>query len=335
MAARATEGVTDWALLTCVWMASETPRERALAETRPDALDDVVGEPVLRQAHEGLRREPDVADALDVQELVEERLEVLPRHVGDVTAGDDDVAHDGGGAQVVEHRGVTGDRLEVELQLGDLWRGVADEVHARAVAAVLRARRQQLGQHLGGVAVRQALGHPHVVLVEGVARGVGVRRPVGAPVGEDREHVVADRVGVEGLGEVVAGRGHRRVGRGHHGVEHLRRDEHRHRRALGLVLGEVVVEALVEQVAHEGPQLRDVLDAVDPLPLRAVPVGLGDVRPARHPGPVGLHELATGVDVGLRHQCHVLTIAEGSALESPMMQKDLSFVSVATEGSAP
>ena len=137
-----------------------------------------------------------------------------------------------------------------------------------------------------------------------VARRVRVRRPVGAAVGEDRQHVVADRVGVEGLGEVVAGRRHRRVGRGHHRVEHLRRDEHRHRRALALVLGEVVVEAVVEQVTHEGSQLLDVPDTVDPLPLRAVPVGLGDARPARETRPVGLDELASAVRVGLLNLAH-------------------------------
>ncbi len=31
----ATEGVTDWALLMCVWTASPTPRQAAVQETRP------------------------------------------------------------------------------------------------------------------------------------------------------------------------------------------------------------------------------------------------------------------------------------------------------------
>ena len=84
--------------------------------------------------------------------------------------------------------------------------GVADQVHAGAVAAVLRAGRQQLGEHLGGVAVGEPLGHPHVVLVQRVAGGVRVRGPVGAPVGEHREHVVAHRVGVEARRSASPGR---------------------------------------------------------------------------------------------------------------------------------
>ena len=81
--------------------------------------------------------------------------------------------------------------------------GVADQVHPGAVPAVLRAGGQQLGEHLGGVAVGQALDDPHLVLVQRVAGGVRVARPVGAPVAEHRQHVAADRVGVERLGEAA------------------------------------------------------------------------------------------------------------------------------------
>ena len=165
---------------------------------------------------------------------------------------------------------------------------VADQVHPGAVAAVLRTGRQQLGQHLGGVAVGQPLGGPHVVLVQRVAGGVRVRGPVGAPVGEHRDHVVADRVGVERLGQRArAGR----LGAGRHRVHHLRRHEHRHRGALGLVALEVGVEPLVEQVAHQLAQLLDVLDAVGALPLDRLPLGGGDVLPPGEPGPVGLDQL--------------------------------------------
>ena len=84
------------------------------------ALDDVVLQPVLGQAHERLGREPDVADVVDLEQLVEEPLEVLPRHVGHVATGDDDVAHLGRAVQVVEHRGVAVDRLAGQLELGEL-----------------------------------------------------------------------------------------------------------------------------------------------------------------------------------------------------------------------
>src|SRR3712207_7872921 len=50
--------------------------------------------------------------------------------------------------------------------LRDGGRRVAHQVHPRAVPAVLRAGRQQLRQHLGGVAVGQALDGPHLVRSE-------------------------------------------------------------------------------------------------------------------------------------------------------------------------
>ena len=81
--------------------------------------------------------------------------------------------------QVVDHRRrsrSTG--LSVELELVDLRGGVADQVHPGAVPAVLRAGGQQLGEHLGRVAVGQPLDHPHLVLVQRVAGGVRVRRPL-------------------------------------------------------------------------------------------------------------------------------------------------------------
>ena len=174
--------------------------------------------------------------------------------------------------------------------------GVADQVHPGAVAAVLRAGRQQLGEHLGRVAVGQPLGDPHVVLVQRVAGGVRVRGPVGAPVGEDREHVVAHRVGVERVGQRA--RAGRRVVRRHR-VHHLRRHQHRHGGPLGLVALEVGVEPLVDQVAEQLAQLLEVLHAVGALPLDRRPLLGGDVLPAREAGPVRLDQLDALVGVGL------------------------------------
>jgi hypothetical protein len=268
----------------------------------PDALDDVRRAPVLRQGHEGLGGEANVADVVDLEQLVEEGLEVLPRQVGHVTAGHDDVAHRRGGGEVVQHGLVTIHRLHRELELGDRRRGVADEVHPGAVTAVLRAGRQQLGEHLGRVAVGQPLDGPHVVLVQRVTLGLGVARPVGAPVGEHRQHVAPDRVGIEGGGVCRARRRHTGVafsrGRDHR-VEHLRRDEHRHRRPLVLVALKVGVELVGEQVTHEVAQLADVLDTVAALPLGVAPLGLGHVTPPRETSPVGLDQGAHAVGVGL------------------------------------
>ena len=259
-------------------------RDPALAGRRADpghALDDLGLQPVLRQRHQGLGGQPDVADVLDLEQRGEERLEPRPRHVGHVAAGDHDVAHAGRAAQVVEHVAEPVVGLADELQLVDDRGGVADEVHPGAVAAVLRAGRQQLGQHLGRVAVGETLGRPHVVLVERVAGGVRVRGPVGTAVAEDRQHVVAHRVGVERVGERA--RAGRLVVR-RDGVHHLRRHQHRHRGPLGLVALEVGVEALVDEVAHQLAQLLDVLHAVGALPLGGRPVLGGDVLPARGSG---------------------------------------------------
>ncbi len=285
------------AWLAWVWIATETPREREIVADPGDALDDVGLQPVLGEADQRLGGEPDVADVLDLEHLGQERLEPGPRHVGHVAAGDHDVAHRRRTPQVVEHVAEPVVRLADELQLVDDRGGVADQVHPGAVAAVLRAGRQQLGQHLGGVAVGESLGGPHVVLVERVAGGVGVRRPVGAAVAQHRDHVVADRVGVERLRHRA--RSGRLEGR-HHRVHHLRRHQHRHGGAFGLVALQVGVERLADQVAHQLAQLLDVLDAVGALPLHGRPVLGGHVTPAGEARPVGLDELHAGVGVGLR-----------------------------------
>src|SRR6185312_831341 len=97
--------------------------------------------------------EADVADRLQFQQAHEVRLEVAPRDVGDVSAGDDDVADGGVGLEVGDVGVVAVDGLEGELELVDGGGGVADQVHAGAVAAVLRAGGEQFGEDLGGVAV--------------------------------------------------------------------------------------------------------------------------------------------------------------------------------------
>ncbi len=276
-------------------------RQRDAAVTRGagnplDPGPDVVLEPVLGQTHQRLGGEPDVTDVLDLQQPRQEVLEPRPRHVRDVAAGDHHVAHLGRAAQVVEHVAEPVAGLAGELELLDHRGGVADQVHPGAVAAVLRAGRQQLREHLGRVAVGQPLGHPHVVLVERVAGGVRVRRPVGTTVRQHRQHVAADRVGEERLGQRT---GTPRCDVGCHRVHHLRRHQHRHGGPLGLVASQVGVEGLVDEVAEQVAQLAEVLHAVGALPLGGGPLLGGDVLPAREPGPVGLHQLDPAVGVGL------------------------------------
>jgi hypothetical protein len=218
------------------------------------AVADLRLQPVLRHPHQRLGRQPDVADRVDLHQPGDERLQPRERHVGHVATGDDDVAHPRRAVQVVDHRVQPVDRLRHELQLRNLRRRVSDQVHPGAVPAVLRAGRQDLGQHLGGVAVGQALDRPHLLLVQRVAGGERMRRPVGVAVGVDRQHVAADRVGVDRIG---AGR----LGR-HDRVEHLRRDQQRHRGPLGLVALEVGIELIADEVAPDGTQLPHVLDAM-------------------------------------------------------------------------
>lgn len=131
-----------------------------------EAFHDGGLQPVLGESGEGLGGEADVADGVDGEQSHEERLELGPGDVGDVAAGDDDVADAGLPLQVVDHRVVAVDGLECEFELGDGGGAVADEVHAGAVAAVLGAGGQQFGEDLGGVAVGEAFGDPHVVFVE-------------------------------------------------------------------------------------------------------------------------------------------------------------------------
>ena len=200
--------------------------------------------------------------------------------------------------QVVEHRRRAGrPACRANFSLSIDRRGVADEVHPGAVAAVLRAGRQQLGEHLGGVAVGEALGHPHVVLVQRVAGGVRVRGPVGTTVGEHREHVAADRVGVERLGQRARAARRRRAAPSCSSSAAAPASTSWPARP-GRARGRRRTRSST-QVAEQRAQLPDVLDAVRALPLHGLPLLGGDVLPAREPGPVGLDELDAAVGVGL------------------------------------
>ena len=276
-AALATSGVSWLAWLTWVCRARSTPRAFALVASRSRPAQDLGLEEVLGQAHQALGGQADVADVVDVEQGRDELLQHPDRQVGHVAAGHDHVAHARGAAQVVEDLLVAGGLLDLELVLGHLGGGVADQVHAGAVAAVLGAGGQQLGQDLGRVAVGQALDRPHVGLVQAVAGRQRVAGPLGVAVVEGGQHVAAHRVGPEV--PLV------------HGVEHLGREQHRHGGPLGLVLLDRVEQVGREQVAEDGHQLAQVLDRMGPLPLGRLPLGAGDVAEAGQPGPVGLDPL--------------------------------------------
>jgi len=179
--------------------------------------------------------------------------------------------------------------LEMEATLLDVGHVVADQVHPGAVPAVLGARGQQFGQHLGGVPVRQPFDGPHVRFVQAVPLGLGMVGPDRMPVGLGGQHVQADRI----LPQVV----------GVHAVDHLRRDQHRHGPLPLDVRGEAVQQPFRSPVAPHLGQLAQVLHRILALPQGAFPVLPGHRAVARPAGPIRLDELAAGrVGVGLSDQ---------------------------------
>ena len=253
-----TSGVTCCAAFTCVWSATSTSRSRARVAIASYAASTsscrkCCGMPIRPLVAIRMSRMFSMSISLKSQ-----LLQALGRHVGHVAAADDHVAHLRGLAQVVEHRVPAVVLLHLELVLEDLQGVVADEVHPRAVTAVLRARRDQLGEHLRRVAVRQALDRPHVGLVQRVAARQRVARPLRLALGVGGRHVPPHGVGVQ-------------VGLDHR-VDHLRRDQHRHRRALLLVALDVRVQLVGQEVTERRLELLEVLDRVGALPLGGLPL---------------------------------------------------------------
>jgi hypothetical protein len=93
-------------------------------------------------------------------------------------------------------------------------------------------------------------------------------------VAQGRGHVEADGIGPE-VGLV-------------HRVDHLRRQEHRHRRSLLLVALDVGEEVVREVVAERRLELLQVLHRVSALPLGGLPLLGRDVPIARESGPIRL-----------------------------------------------
>ena len=177
-AASPTSGVTCCAQFTWVCTAMSTPRSSAVSPIRANAAftsscRKCWGMPIRPLVARRMSRMFSMS-----RSFITKLLEPLDRHVGHVAARHDDVAHLRGLPQVVEHHVPALVLLHLELVLEHLQGVVADEVHARAVTAVLRARRDQLGEHLRGVAVGETLDRPHVGLVQRVARCHRVRSPI-------------------------------------------------------------------------------------------------------------------------------------------------------------
>ncbi len=234
-----------------------------------DAGPDVVGQPVLRHPHQRLGGQPDVADVLDLQQVDQERLEPRPRHVRHVAAGHHDVAdarRSSRGSRACRPAAVCGLATNFSLSITGV------ELPTRSIRVQCPQYCGQVGRISASTLVGYRWVNPSVAHISCSCSesrvacgcdGQSVRRSR-----EHRQHVAADRVGVERLGV----RPRRVRTRRHDRVQHLRRQQHRHRRPLGLVALQVRVEPVLEQVAHHVAQLLDVLHAVRALPLHRAPL---------------------------------------------------------------
>jgi hypothetical protein len=111
-----------------------------------------------------------------------------------------------------------------------------------------------------------------------------------------------------------------------HRVDHLRGDQHGHRRALLLVAFDVAEQLVVEVVAEGLFELLEVLHGVRPLPLGGLPLLGRDVPVAREPGPVRLDELTLeGIPEGLGRSVGVGLAMAGSNVRRLRLELDGHF----------
>ncbi len=250
---------------------------RFLGQPFKSKKNDVL-QKVLRDPHQSLARQADVADVRDVHQRADEMLQLANRYIGDIPSGNHHVANRGRPAKIVQNLVVTflGRRLKTGLlHLGHI---VADQIHPRAVAAVLGTGGQQLRQDLGRVPMGEPFDHPHVRLMQTVSAGLGMTGPLAHPVAEGRQHVAAQWVAPKVL--LV------------HRVEHLRGEQQRHRCSLALILFDARKQVLGKPLPQDLLQLSKILDRVSTLPQRAFPLRRGDFAVSGKARPVRLHERA-------------------------------------------
>ena len=176
---------------------SRLPREP------PQPLQDVALEEVLRKRREALGGETDVTHVREVEQFRHELLEPDNGDVRDVAARHEHVPDLRRGAHVVEHRPPPLSFANGKPVLHDLLRALSYEIHPRAVPAVLWARSDELDEHLCRIAVREALHGPHVPLVQAVATGPRMARPLLVALRVGREHVAPDGVAQRSSSSIV------------------------------------------------------------------------------------------------------------------------------------
>ena len=179
-----------------------------------------------------------------------------------VAARDDDVFQLGARADVREGA-LPALGVDAQLELRDLLGVDADRVAARAKAAVHRTGVEGQEQRLVDVAVGQA-GHRHVGPL--VQRIQVQARVIGQKARRQRHELRPQRILVR-----VAPVDER---------QQVRRDPHRHRRALEPAL-RVRDEVLRDQARDRRQQLRDVRHRMLGLPLVVQELGFGDLRVGR------------------------------------------------------
>src|SRR5215467_8278726 len=233
---------------------------------------------MLRNSHEALGDQANVFDVGDVHERGHKGLELGDGHVGDIDAGDYDVAHGRRFAEVVEHLLVAVFLGKLKAKLDDLRDIVTHQIHARTVATVLRAGGKHFGKNFGRIAMREAFDGPHFGFVEAVAARFGMAGPVRVAIVEGWEHVTADGI----VPEIFFV----------HGIKHLRRDEDGHGGALANVALHAFEQALREQRAEDRLDLFQIFYRVAALPESGFPFGGGDVLVARQAAPIRLDKFA-------------------------------------------
>ena len=278
LAARATSGVIWRAWFAWVCRARLTPRDLAFAASRPSPSWTSSRRKCCGSAARLLeaRRMSRTCGTSSTSET-----NSSSRTIGTFAMSPPDTSTSrisGRRADVVEHRRAPLALANCESILHDLLRALSDEIHPRAVPAVLRARGHELDEHLRGIAVRQALDGPHVPLVQAVATGPRMARKLRVALRVGREHVAPDGVFPEAL--LV------------HRVQHLRRNEQRHRRVFLLIALDAGCKRLGEVRTKDLRELPHVLHGVRQLPGARLPFRLRDVPESREPPPVGLDEVA-------------------------------------------
>src|SRR6266404_4549672 len=241
-----------------------------------EAAQDVILQEMLRNSHQAFGGQANVFDIRNVHDGGHKGFELRDGHIRQITAGNDDVAYRRRLAKIIEHLLVAILLRNLEAKLGHLRDVVANQVHARAMAAVLRTSGKHFGEYFCRIAMREPFDGPHVGFVQAVAAGFWMTRPFGVAIVEGRQHVATHGI----VPEIFL----------IHGVEHLRRDEDGHGGALFDVALHALQKILRQQRTENGLEFSQILHGVAPLPERGFPFPGSNILVAWQATPIRLDE---------------------------------------------